>query len=109
MPRTHRQSRRDANHTELSKYWISLNGTWQDTHALAGALDGIAGAWGIDVRVEIKDGSKPFSARKLTDAELKTIGEWKGRKPVIWETKEDVERTMKMLRNEAMKQWSVYE
>lgn len=105
MPRGRAPSRVDANQAELVKHWRGLNGTWESTHALAGALDGIAGAWGIDVRVEIKDGSKPPSARKLTQAELTTMQNWKGRKPVVWESVEDVEATMNTLHREAVEVW----
>lgn len=100
-PRGYRQSRRDANHVELAAYWKAMGGTWQDTHAVANALDGIAGAHGIDVRVEIKDGSKVPSARKLTEGEAQTFWAWKGRNPVVWESREDVEATMKALHDEA--------
>ena len=100
--RTRAQGRKDANHKELVDYWRGLNGSWQDTCEVTGALDGIAGAHGIDVRVEIKDSSKPPSKRALTESESKTIREWKGRKPAIWETVEDVEMTFRRLYRDAL-------
>ena len=80
----------DANQPELVKLWRDLGGTWLHTHSIPGALDGVAGMYGIDQRVEIKDGSKPPSARKLTEAEQKVFDKWKGRPPVIWESPVDV-------------------
>ncbi len=102
MPRARAHSRVDGNHVELVKFWRSLGGTWQNTHTIAGALDGIAGAHGIDVRVEIKPGHGAKHQRQLSPAELKTITEWRGRKPVVWESVDDAARTMKMLYAEGM-------
>ena len=102
MRRTRAQGRKDSNHRELVDYWRGLNGSWQDTCEVTGALDGIAGAHGIDVRVEIKDGSKPRSDRRLTPAEIKTIVEWRGRKPLIWESTSDCAATKLMLYRESL-------
>lgn len=92
------RSRVDANQPELVKLWRRLGGTWQHTHEIPGALDGIAGMAGVDVRVEIKDGSKPPSARYLTDAEAVVFEMWKGRAPIVWSCQDDVLRTAKALR-----------
>ena len=97
MRRTRAQGRKDANHKELVDYWRSLGGSWQDTCEIPGALDGIAGMNGIDVRVEIKDGSKPKSTRRLTDAEQIVFNSWRGRKPVVWENDFDVNATYNAL------------
>ena len=98
MRRTRAQGRKDANHKELVAYWLTLPGTsWQDTCEIPGALDGIAGCNGVDVRIEIKDGSKPPSGRKLTDAERMTIDNWTGRKPIIWLNIGNVQGTYDLL------------
>lgn len=85
-----RANRRDANEAELVALARELGMTWQPTSGNEGALDGIVGAYGIDQRVEIKDGSKPPSARKLTPAEDETMQTWRGRRPVIWTCRADV-------------------
>ena len=83
-------ARVDANQRKLVKYWRELGGSWQSTHQLPGALDGIAGMFGLDCRVEIKDGDKVPSARKLTKAEKAVFDGWKGRRPVVWQNEKDV-------------------
>lgn len=87
------QKRRDRNQLELVRLWEQLGGTFADLSQLPGVLDGIAGIAGVDQRVEIKDGKKPPSARKLTEKEADVFQTWRGRRPVIWESGEDVIRT----------------
>lgn len=85
-----RAKRVDANQPEIVKLFRKLGATFQHTHTVPGALDGIVGYRGVDVRVEIKDPRQSLNARKLTEAEEKTIKKWKGRTPVIIETDQDV-------------------
>lgn len=80
----------DANSTELVKFIRSLGASFQYTHSIPGALDGIIGYRGVDQRVEIKDPAKQPSARKLTDAEKEIFESWRGRKPIVIETIDDV-------------------
>ena len=48
------------------------------THTLKNAFDILVGYEGRDFKMEIKDGKKPPSQRKLTSGELKFKNEWKG-------------------------------
>ena len=89
----HRAKRRDDNHHELAAHAISLGMSWLDTSQLNDGLDGLTGYAGTDVRVEIKDGAKVPSARKLTTGEAAIFSAWKGRTPALWETEADVEET----------------
>ena len=103
MPRTYRQSRRDANHTPIVNHARGLNISVLEVHSIGGALDLVCGFMGIDFRVEIKDGSKSASRRMLTQAEGDTMRDWKGRKPIIWDSLESVERTRNEIYNEAIR------
>lgn len=85
-----RARRVDANQAEIVKFIRYMGGSWQHTHTIPGALDGVLGYRGVDVRIEIKDGTQPPSRRTLTPDEIKTIDEWKGRKPEIIESEEDI-------------------
>ena len=100
--KTRTAARKDANHNELVNHWLSLLGTsWQETYQIPAALDGIAGCNGIDQRIEIKDGDKPLSERRLSDSETKTIRNWTGRGPIVWENKDDVKLTWHVMRSES--------
>ena len=94
-----RAARIDANQPDIVKFIRKTGGSFQHTHSIPGALDGILGYQGIDVRIEIKDPAQSPSARKLTPAEIDTIDNWKGRKPVIIETEEDILDLYKRLCN----------
>ena len=85
-----RAARIDRNQPEIVKAIRQLGATFQHTHQIPGALDGIIGYRGVDQRVEIKDPDQPKSARKLTPKEQQTFDEWHGREPVIIETYDDV-------------------
>ncbi len=88
------KARIDANQPQLVKFIRAMGASFQHTHQIPGALDGIIGYRGIDVRVEIKDPDKPPSKRKLTDDEVKTICDWRGRQPEIIETENDITRIL---------------
>lgn len=64
-------------------------------------MDGVLGVSGIDQRVEIKDGEKILSRRRLTKDEEDTFQEWRGRPPVIVETVEDAIILVNQLRKES--------
>lgn len=87
---------KDANHDLLVGHWLALGGSWMDTYQIGGQLDGVAGIFGIDVRIEIKnpdsDRGTPSTLR-LTRDEQETVDSWRGRRPVVWLTVGDVERT----------------
>ncbi len=91
----------DSNQAELVKFIRSIGASFQHTHSIPGALDGIIGYFGIDVRVEIKDPDKSPSSRKLTPAEIETIENWRGRAPAVIETEDDVLRLLKAMKSEA--------
>lgn len=61
-----------------------------------GGPDCVVGRWHKTVLVEIKDGKKPPSARKLTPEEIRFKREWKGHY-VIVESVDDVIFTVKHL------------
>lgn len=63
----------DGNHREIVSGLRAVGVAVLDLHALAGTLDALAGFRGRIVLLEIKDGSKPASRRKLTPAEVTTI------------------------------------
>ena len=89
-----RAARIDANQPEIVKAIRDMGASYQHTHQVPGALDGIIGYRGVDQRVEIKDPAKPPSARKLTELEAKEFDEWNGRIPVVIETHDDVLRVL---------------
>jgi hypothetical protein len=55
-----------------------------------GFPDGIVGKYGINVMIEVKDGSKPPSKRLLTDDEAKFHRDWRGWVEVV-ENEKDVD------------------
>ena len=67
-------------------------------HEIPGALDLVIGIAGIDCRVEVKDGTKKPSARKLTDSERETIESWRGRTPVVVTSVDDVDAHVASIR-----------
>ena len=109
MPRGYRQSRRDANHGEIVRYLRELGLSVFEVHMVAGGLDLVCGLGGIDVRCEIKHGEKPPSARKLTEAEAKTMEEWRGRPPVILMSLDDCDSLRDELLAESINRHGLYE
>lgn len=72
-----------------------------ETYQLPNELDGLVGVNGIDCRIEIKNAGQPPSKRALSDGEVETIEGWRGRRPVVIETEEDVINLVNALRKEA--------
>jgi hypothetical protein len=71
---TTRARRTDSNHREVADALEAVGAAVLDIHALPGALDLLCGYRGRLILLEIKDGAKPPSARRLTEAEADTIG-----------------------------------
>lgn len=82
--------RKDSNQRELVKFAKAHGFSVLETHNLGGGLDLLVGIYGIDQRVEVKDGNKPPSARLLTDGERDVFKLWRGRGPIVWESEDDV-------------------
>jgi len=95
-------ARADNNQTMLVEYLRKLGASFQHTHTVPGALDGIVGFRDIDQRVEIKNPARPKSTQKLTDMEKSTFSTWKGRPPIVIFTKEDCKALLKKLHAERM-------
>ena len=77
--------RTDSNHAEIIKALRKIpNLSVFSTHEVGkGFPDIVIGYKGINYLIEIKDGNKPPSARKLTDAELKFHNNWHGQIKII--------------------------
>ena len=74
-----RAKRKDANHNAVADYLLGIGWSFLDTSALGrGFPDGVAGCLGFACLVEIKDGDKPPSKRKLTDDEIRVRALWRG-------------------------------
>ena len=72
-----RAARRDANETEIIKAMREC-GAYVKQINDEGAFDLLVSYRGKTLLLEVKDGAKPPSARRLTDAEQKFHDEWPG-------------------------------
>lgn len=69
----------DANQSEIVGALRGVGASVELLHAVGqGCPDIAVGFRGRNWFIEIKDGSKPPSARKLTEAQVKWHGEWRG-------------------------------
>jgi hypothetical protein len=74
-----RARRKDANHNIVADHVQRAGFSFLDTSALGrGFPDGVAGRAGFACLVEIKDGDKCASKRKLTPAEERVRSLWTG-------------------------------
>lgn len=93
-----RAAKKDDNHNVIVAAFRSLGCGWFDTYQLGGGFpDGVAEINALTVLVEIKDGAKRPSERKLTPAEAVFHAEWRG-PLVIVETVDDVLRLVNGVR-----------
>lgn len=70
--------RKDENHQEIVAYCRGLGFSVLDVAALKNCCDIIISKDEYTVAIEIKDGKKPPSKRRLTEGEEKFRKEWKG-------------------------------
>lgn len=86
--------RKDANHGAIVKAMARLGAEFVDMSNLGASFDGVMFIGSRDYWVEIKDGSKPPSARKLTDGEGKIddILRRHGRQLHVIESEDDLVR-----------------
>lgn len=69
----------DDNQPEIVKFIRSMGATVQHLHTIGKGCPDIAiGYAGLTMLAELKDGSKPVSAQKLTADEQKWHDDWKG-------------------------------
>jgi hypothetical protein len=90
-----RRARIDSNHTEIVAEFRAYGWFVRDTHHVGdGFFDLIAIKHGRVLFVEVKDGAKPPSARKLTPDEVAVHADFMraGAEVVIVETVADVQR-----------------
>lgn len=79
-----RAARVDSNQVHIVKAFRDLGCSVAITSSLGdGFPDAVVGLMGQNVLVEIKDGAKPPSARKLTPDEAKFASSWRGEYKVI--------------------------
>ena len=71
-----RGNRRDANHNEIKKHFEKFGWTVKCVADLHGFCDLIVTREGFTICIEVKDGSKPPSQRKLTADEKKFRKLW---------------------------------
>jgi len=77
-------ARTDSNQKEIVKSFRKLGCTVTHTHAVGkGFPDIVIGFQGNNYLIEIKDGMKSPSQRRLTDDEQKWHDEWKGSVHII--------------------------
>lgn len=82
----------DQNQSAIVDALRAVGCTVQPLHAVGkGCPDVLAGRNGINVLLEIKDGSKPPSARKLTRDQVLWHDAWRGQVAVVTSVKEALE------------------
>lgn len=79
-----RAAKVDDNHKEIVSAYRSVGASVLDLSSVGqGCPDLLVGFRGVNYLVEIKDGSKPPSRRKLTDDQVKFFDTWLGQRIVI--------------------------
>ena len=88
----------DANHAEIKAAFEKMGCSVVDLSAMGrGVFDILVGYGGISMLAEIKDGTKPPSARKLTKPQEKLWARWTGGKRLV-ASLGDVEAAVRWLR-----------
>jgi hypothetical protein len=93
-----RAARVDGNHKEVMGHFRSLGFMVHDISQLKNCADLVVSGYGRTLYVEVKDGSKPPSARRLTGGELLFMEQVLRHNPdgyVIVESLEDVNNLYK--------------
>lgn len=86
------RARADANQDEIVKALRAIGCSVLPTHQLGnGAPDLAVGIRGVNLMMEIKDGSKPPSEQRLTDDEMTFLNEWRGHYSVVHNVAEALE------------------
>lgn len=79
-----RASKVDANQPQIVAALRDVGASVQPLHAVGkGCPDLLAGFRGVNYLLEVKDGSLPPSARKLTDAQAEWHPSWRGNVVVV--------------------------
>lgn len=87
-----KRAKKDNNHNDIASAFRTLGWSWHDTHQLGdGFPDGIAGRPGVNVIIEIKDGSLSPSRRKLTPDEVHFHTFWRGPLFIIGSSQEVID------------------
>ena len=74
----------DANQERIVKALRDMGATVHPLHAVGGGCpDLLCGFRGRNILIEVKDGRKPPSARKLTADQVEWHGGWKGQVAVV--------------------------
>lgn len=82
----------DANQPEIVEALRAVGASVQHIHEIGqGCPDILIGFRGINFVVEIKDGNRPPSRRKLTPDEQRWHDEWRGQKAIIKSVDEALE------------------
>jgi hypothetical protein len=88
--------RRDDNHTDIVGTFRAIGFSVLDTASLGGGAPDVMVSNHLNTwAIEIKDGTKPPSARKLTKAEETFRDTWQGRYAII----ESVDDVLALVRN----------
>jgi hypothetical protein len=74
----HRAARQDSNHAEIRQVFVDAGLSTLDLHQLKGACDLLVGGLGVNILLEIKDGTKPPSKRQLSEKERDFHARWLG-------------------------------
>ena len=86
-----RDARRDDNHAEVVQALRQIGCTVQDLAAVGcGCPDILVGYRGKNMALEIKDGTKPPSARTLTPEQVVWHHEWRGQVVVVTSREEAI-------------------
>ena len=86
-------ARVDANQTRIVAGLRKMGATVLIISQLKNCFDILVGWYGVNYAMEIKDGTKPLSQRKLTEGEQKFFDSWKGQVVVV----ESLEDAIKVL------------
>lgn len=92
-----RAARRDENHGEIKDVFLSLDCSVLDVAGIPCGFDLIVGYKTQAIAVEVKDGEKPPSARKLTPNEFEAHLNWRGPKAIVT-TNDEAVLVAKLLR-----------
>ena len=98
---TRRAHRKDSNHPAIAARYRQHGCSVMDLADAGLSVDLLIGCRGIDCLVEVKDGEKPPSRRRLTTDEQELHDAWRGRKVRIIEYLDEVDAHVAELRREA--------